>query len=126
MRLLPGWRRKGGYVTLIVACLVFVAWVRSSVVYEVVGFVIGERQHLMISRNGDFSWLSWDIDKESPGEAWINFESGTIAARQFLVELRSVRQRHDCREWVIPWWTIVLALALLAASLILRTPRPND
>ncbi|MDB5347255.1 MAG: hypothetical protein JWP89_5632 [Schlesneria sp.] len=53
-----GWRRKAGVVTLVMACVIFVVWMRSLFVVDRVIFSHQQSGHAILSMDGFCSWLS--------------------------------------------------------------------
>lgn len=135
-----GWRRKTGCVTLVVACLLMVGWMRSRANLDTVSVPIFNRLHLLGSVNGELAWLSVD---------WLGYEVWqrktshvteiTIPAWSTEVTLTDVMERlsrgleddakmrgekngRSPRLWLISYRSAILALTLLAAHLILWVP----
>ena len=140
-------------VTLAMACVLTVGWMRSSLVEDVL--VIPQREsHLtivsvqgqlgsLIMAEGYFEkglkWISADvakfggedvfdavlgIDTARPQWTWLGFRVG--AGRTFGF-VGGVEDRFEF--WIVPYWSLVLPLTLLSAWLILgkiRKAKPGS
>ena len=95
-----GWRRKAGLVTLAMACVLAVAWMRS--------YVIEDR--IVLSTTPGAS------GQHAPGAA------NMIASRQGKLWLYHW-MAAGLEEFAVPYWSLVLPLTLLSAWLILAKPR---
>ena len=91
-----GWRRKAGLVTLAMACLLTVAWMRSCVTLD---------EFLLESLDG------WIVSSDQT----IQFES-SVSDASGMVGIGTI--------WSVPYWSLVLPLTLLSAWLILIKPWP--
>ena len=123
-----GWRRKAGLVTLVMACLLMVAWMRSYGRYDEVRFSL----HSISSDGGA---LLWGRHVPATGRRHIldTSENAHVAAFVWYRDWGGFRSEHriftqpnvfsEHNSWTIPYWSLVLPLTLLSAWLILVTPR---
>jgi len=144
-----GWKRKNGVVTLLMALLLSIGWVRSIDRREMVFFPAGTSQMQFISSRGGFSscrvtnkntatnhfdigssgWLSvslprpraTDDDLKEFLQRWRIAGFGICTWRRKNSEPLEIR---TC-EWIIPYWSIVIPLTLLSAYLLLSKPRKS-
>ena len=128
-----GWRRKIGCVTLVIACVLMVGWVRCQTIAEVVQVGIGNRNfyllsvddklHLGVQQPGG-GWHQWgwvaepssntrfrihvnrdpDVDLRLCGAGLVSYGTGGAGGK---IELR------------FPYWSINIPLTLLSAYLLL-------
>ena len=118
-----GWRRKAGLVTLVMACVLAVGWMRSCVYGVLWYFVAGDRQHYIFSLNGRIIWgASWTTEGF---DAFRGSFPLTLEVADFLNTMpeRLVDPRFKHAELAISYWQFVLPLTLLSAWLILAKPR---
>ena len=117
-----GWRRKIGCATLVLACALFVAWMRTTVLYEFASFGMNGRQHWVLAIGGTVSWMSLDVDN-APIRQWFSIDPSTGRLDGFIETWAVMRARPDCTEWTVSLWSVVVILTLLSAFLILWKPR---
>ena len=124
-----GWRRKAGLVTLAMACVLMVAWIRSMGYQDAV-IIFGEKRCLMIaSANGSASWVaeepSWVA--EEPSEETPSFNRPTWRWINRPITSDNGNEIHATHVLGTPrfiqYAPIVLPLTLLSAWLILIKPR---
>ena len=132
-----GWRRKAGLVTLMMACLLTVGWMRSRLTSDSV--IIPSRDGCvgLNSAIGGLRWGRWignspfeitwssaqvaiqenypwgDMDVEWKRE-WAGFYFGAASLTNPPLHVE---------EWIIPYWSLVLPLTLISVWLILGKPR---
>lgn len=94
-----GWRRKAGLVTLAVACLLTVGWMRSLMRID----------EIVLASHGDEGFLISSHDQGLWLVRYIWFGRGHI---------------YDQSIQFVPDWLLILPLTLLSAWLILWEPRP--
>ena len=148
-----GWRRKAGLVTLAMACLLMVGWLRSSVVLD--WFTIGydaPNSHVVDSGSGCIGWvrifdtrsekqwtggfclpeMSWMTRINSSENRWLGVTGwDDVPNERFVWRYRCAgfefgEVEKDSIEMsiaVIPYWSLVLPLTLLSARLIFAKPR---
>ena len=110
-----GWRRKAGLVTLAMACVLAVGWMRSYTVFgDVAWFGIGSQQQRMVSLAGRVSWKSYPVSGEAVWMVRSYDKSGPMLSEEQFDLAWSILS--GC---VIPYWSLVLPLTLLSAWLIL-------
>src|SRR4051812_3266689 len=138
-----GWRRKAGVVTLVIACALAAGWVRSCVMLDIVYFPRRTSNCVLFSGNQRFRVMSVPgvsltrIARHSDGVI-ISRETKIIAGQDFIAFpkvtwtseridnlLGIFRDPGDTHPSVpmIPYWSIVIPLALLSAYLLLGKPR---
>jgi hypothetical protein len=138
-----GWRRKIGVVTLVMACVLTVGWVRSVSIRDEINVPIGQKMaEKLLSVKQSLCWvhfpmgsrlLLWKtvlLRRDEPEEnhwqhgrvgmfrwthQWCGFRLGTF-------ELTG-RKRPLATAVAIPYWSLVLPLTFLSAYLILWKPR---
>ena len=144
-----GWRRKIGCVTLLLACVFMIAWMRSLLFLDYIsltGWIVpGEKSSWIIaSSEAGLEWeRRWD-EFESKREIQIEWYS--IAHRMNHRTPRSGRYDTDSHwefwgfqtdksetdgdcscNWVVPYWSAVLPLTLLSAYLLFsKTLQPRS
>lgn len=137
-----GWRRKAGVVALVMACVLCSGWLRSNlrdrskfINKDFVRLVSNQRAvETLISRDGVITWMRLDypVAGES-GETelmpliWLGKPRPEITFRsEFMGFCREQFRTPDntrIRRVMVPYWSLVLPLALLSAYLILWKPR---
>ena len=136
------WRRKAGCVTLVMACVLMAAWIRGLFFldFTIVGGVPDAKSEFTLGSSEEgIEWCRTTfLDSVSINHVSINWHS--IAHSMNLRTPREVRypgyrmirrwrilgfivdegDSVDCRirDWVIPYWSIVLPLTLLSAWLL--------
>lgn len=146
--LFRGWKRKVGVVTLLMAVLLIVGWIRSYLVCDTVNIQTGPFTVQFISSvdallmwmgiDGRKSWVvpkvhfwettdSYDLDQNG-----LNHESRRLDWHNSAVYNFSEQWYTGAEEppievemafWIFPYWSIVLPLTLLSAYLLLGKPR---
>lgn len=140
-----GWRRKAGCVTLVMACVVMVAWVRSRIIIDTLKpttrcFISSERGSIVcdcIDSHPQSSpvpgvWRSKSISEgyetvfdharhANPKWRW-DFRWGYHG---FFAGAGTSSPPFSIRHRILacPHWAVVLPLTLLSAYLIIRNPR---
>ena len=138
-----GWRRKIGLLTLVMACVVMVEWIRSMT--NSTQFSIRTEKHACVgikSANQVFSlfyWrfndlsMKWDAQEdiefvvypfaEQPGMK--NWPDGIFRWRigDFGWQASSIGPNHRMVQFIAPNWSIVIPLTLISALLLLSKPR---
>lgn len=119
-----GWRRKAGCVTLVIACGLVGAWVRSLHVHDTLVAPQLNRLHIIDSVNGHIWWTGCQSEPD-----W-GFESTALhqrltASEHFVRRWSLVAKSEKLRlaQWVMPYWLITVPLTLLSAYLIFWKPR---
>jgi hypothetical protein len=105
------WRRRAGLATLMAAICLTSPWIRSFYICDIIEIP----PHEIASTGGGIIWnrlpfitpVGWTSDRTPLADwnnhgKWWHFESG---------------------HWIIPYWVIVLPIAILAAYQILWKPR---
>ena len=120
-----GWRRKVGCVTLVMACAVATAWVRSELNYlDDYFFTLGMRDHNIMSGYGRMTWWSWDGEagnRSRPVFAISPYETERVQERGMA--LQRCYPDRNFKEVTVPYSLIVLPPTLLSAYLLLWKPR---
>lgn len=150
-----GWKRKVGVVTLVLACLLTAAWIRSSVIYDSVygigsvpEYRIGSMFGLVcifVVRSEDTSpdacsdphWISGkasDLFNPATQERFDPMQHSTPNWRRDFAgfhfgEGRSNLQMSSQETWrccSLPYWSIVLPFTLISVWLLLSgQTKPN-
>ena len=116
-----GWRRKAGLVTLAMACLLMVGWMRSLVKCDALWFVVGNRQQMMWSMD---SCIAWESDPVDSKEFW-EMRTYDRSDSGYAALCWEVREEVDSPMWKVPYWSLILLLTLLSAWLIFAKPRKS-
>jgi hypothetical protein len=136
-----GWRRKLGVAALVVACAVFVVWMRGYMARDRFHFGTGQTHGCLTSEGGHVQYTRSDVGKDGIDRIAANWENW----EDYLEELqnlpgveRSSVERWECSGflycvihdgdlraniWVIPYWSLVLPFTVFSAYLILWKPR---
>jgi hypothetical protein len=123
------WRRKIGVVTLVVACVLMVWWVRSVSISDQANFHIDNADLFIVSFDGTFR-LFVHIDEFKDADYGVKpGELPFVDWRPIVVDPSKKLETFVWRsEWkwqsrVIPFWSIVIPLTILSAWLLLSKPR---
>lgn len=128
-------RRKVGVVTLVVACLVSMGWVRSSGGLDIV-YINGKTSNLVIVSGGQKLWVanggSFNVlyTNAHPSQFVLDWVPHELLPSRSLVDFyrhpASTVRIHDSQErpmYMAPYWSIVIPLTLISAWLLLSRPR---
>jgi hypothetical protein len=136
-----GWRRKTGCGLLVMALVVFGAWMRSHHHFDSLFIHTPSATHAMKSQAGRVgwtrmepeaspTWMTWKSEQASEWQtvefyrqSYCGFTFGTEPSAVMTVSEGEGFTRHRWDFWVIPHWAVVLPLALISAYLILWKPR---
>ena len=139
-----GWRRKAGLVTLVIACVVAIGWMRSYTTKEEVLIPAIRRQHAVLSADGMLFWMAWE--EKSPRLQWMSvpllapgphdvytrhfptsmlslMDLSIVVDEQHLIIRGSDLSLPAYSRSVIGYWLLAIPLTLLSAWLILAKPR---
>ena len=139
--IIKGWRRKTGLFLLVLAMPLATGWVRSFNVRDEVLFSLGARFDRFESFDGTLCWMRTNreystasIDRNSftilkhervdrwskigfdRRWKWVGFEFGATTYHEPW-------SPSYFEFWVVPYWSLVLPPTLIAAYLLLITPR---
>lgn len=135
-----GWRRKWGCITLLIACVVTAAWVRS--LHRLDQFRISPESqspiYLLQSVNGSVRWIC-DESRGAEIYLWMTRTRNDEPHRFTSDERQNSKPEWKLQwlgfrayqaspiemVWFIPYWFLSIPLTFLAAYLILSTPRPK-
>ena len=123
-----GWRRKAGLVTLAMACLLAVGWMRSYVVEDRLAFTNGDFRHAISSFQGNVGWDHWlnspPVDGFGWSSGWRNLNA-PISPRPtyYRAPPGSPLGQLQFESRAVPYWPFVVPLTPLSAWLILGKPR---
>ena len=147
-----GRRRKSGCVTLVVACAVLLVWIRSLIVEDNIVIEGSPSTHSLVSsggtckwtrispveRNHRIQWVTTDIkpDRKDVWKGrqthwrwkWCGFDFGVVTFSTTLWKY-NITSTELHKVWQIPYWSVVLPLALLSTYLIIgkrRKPKPQS
>ena len=101
---------------------VFVAWMRSRIVFDQFAFPLNEHQCNVFSADGSLSLFSMNLDPQEEGVvAWW---SGTKSESDpSTVQVVFMVYRINKSKWTVPYLSIVAPLTLLSTFLVLWKPR---
>jgi hypothetical protein len=107
-----GWQRKMGIATLVMACAVFVVWMRSTIITDTLWIHSGKQFHQVHSCRGFFWWESRTA-ATAPRWNWTSYRS------QYWEDVGPWTEvlRLD-RATSIAYWPIVAILSLISAYLL--------
>jgi hypothetical protein len=140
-----GWRRKAGVVTLVMACALTGAWLRSETEFHCFTLPANSWAHVtLVSERGSVRLVKMDaVHSLSSARWWYGtlpeiadpsdyLEGGGIEvdwrwdlggftiAYYHVTEQPEIGHTAECK---LPYWSIVLCVTLLSAYLILWKPR---
>ena len=142
------WRRKIGCVTLLLACLFAVGWVRSLSQCDELNFTIPSHFNRVISKGGYIAWGQFFMihETEFPRivSGWTSFANDKssissavnewgVAVSEQIGRFGFAFKEGDVGIYgeivpgilVIPYWSIVILLTPLSAFLLLSKPHPS-
>lgn len=122
-----GWPRKAGCIVLLIAMALMGCWVRSRVVRDWLTITFRGEVHDVISFNGRIHWWASaiNLNKRTSIERTCVFNETQI--RQHMLTMRVWRawmEQSQGREWIIPYWSIVLLATMVSGSLLFWKPFP--
>lgn len=107
-----GWRRKIGFGLLLLACALIAPWTYSYSLVVAIEVPRPYLQHAIESRNGHLLWTAHPVSRSHWKWAWYSPDDPRHGLDPFEDEaLRA-------REWIIPYWGLVLPLTAISAGLI--------
>lgn len=119
-----GWKRRAGLVTLALACLLAIGWVRSVFYEELFQIVLPDRfngTHAIESSHSTISWTSMgpilDVGEIYWSSIHVGKERETALTEMWPQYHDFLRSKHAIR-WQAPYWYLVLPLTLLSVSLL--------
>ena len=123
-----GWRRKAGVVTLAMALLPAIGWMRSYIVEDRLAFTSGDFRHAISSFQGNVGWDRWLNIPPAGGFGWSSEwrnSNQPISPRPtyFRAAPGSLLGQLQFESRAVPYWPFVVPLTLLSAWLILWKPR---
>ena len=140
-----GWRRKIGIVTLVIACVFMVGWVRSHSVQDVLSIHSGRHTSESVSSvKCVLVWQQCQIDDAEYMTAlpeWTTYpfhsetkwydETGMVWRWQLcgfgFGELPSdLVEGVQARYFFIPYWSVTVPLTLVSVWLLLSRPRKSN
>ena len=143
-----GSRRKVGVLTLMMACIFLIGWIRSPFVEDSIEIPIGRHStvslisaysQLMLksefSRSSQYSVMipTWRSIKLWDGIRWYDdpptvfrwkWNGFAFAEVPYQDLFDDAWQDFSSTYYFVPYWSIVIPLALLSAYLLLTKPRP--
>ena len=100
-----GWRRKIGVVTLVMACVFMMGWVRSAFVDNKIDIPTPDRNLLrVVSTAGELQFKKMEAFEVGVGNEVCYYDLGGP---------------------ILPYWSIVAPLTLISFWLMLFKPRPS-
>jgi hypothetical protein len=106
-----GWRRKAGSATLVLACLLATAWIRSSFTGDYVTLVIGKTKLAILSQEGTISVGVFRASGENPQDAP---QTGWWTVKLPPTTIKFVHYGYG-----FPYWGLIVPLSLLSAWLLI-------
>ena len=145
------WRRRIGMMTLVMALVFMVGWVRSPLVTDMIGYSTRVNSaDTWFSADMRFGWFGLRIDPKKrlatnpshdfKGSAFPSWSTlPTSQSRKMYSFLRSNRRwlgfdvgkevTGFAFDWVfylaVPYWSVVIPLTLISVWLLLSKPRPS-
>ena len=116
-----GWRRKVGCVTLVIAILLTVSWVRSYMRHEGFAFSAFGRKHTVNVWNGYIIWLSHNPFGRPGPYAWSDAISPDVE-----LDFGTLPDSYRLTRRIMPHKNFVIPLTLLSPYLILWKPRKKQ
>ncbi|WP_010582806.1 hypothetical protein [Schlesneria paludicola] len=117
-------RRKLGVVTLLMACLFAVGWVRSEIISEIVILPVNARTAIgIVSSHGRFSVETEAI--QTPAQPLYTTSPVSKIRRAFAgkeTQWASLMEFDKLYGAFVPYWLIVIPLIAISFSLLLFTP----
>lgn len=87
-------------------------------------FPLRGRQHELYSMSDQIRWGSWKWIEKNPSFGIDSFDHRDLGGWAMALKRSYFSDTaDDYREWIIPYWSLVLPLTLLSAWLILVKPR---
>jgi hypothetical protein len=137
-----GWRRKVGSLTLVLALVFMVGWVRSFYVSDVILFPTANAMNTWISDKHGLVWLAMGQTNEEHEEQMKEFDVPFVIAVAFpqSLDLRGwklkssfygfeffERHRHELtdRVQIIPYWSLTIPLTVISFWLLLSKPNKS-
>jgi hypothetical protein len=114
------WRRKAGIVTLVMACVVTISWVRSRIRDESAFVRMYKSAIFFHHENGRF--LIWRDDMVNEGLPF-SWESGSIIDASHASTKTKAKWIFNSHKVAGQHWALVVPLTLLSAYLLLWKPR---
>lgn len=119
------WRRKMGVATLLTACLLTGVWMRSFVIEDLLHLQLVTHAYALDSSQGVLSWNSLRTNLLDFGEwLWWSKKVNPNDRNALMAELwpqwPDFLRGTTGKCWEIPYWTLVLPLALFSVSLLLK------
>lgn len=118
-----GWRRKSGVITLGIACVFVVVWMRSYFVFDQMAFAYGHQQIVLWSTRGYFAVDSFPLSADEPQwREWtshLESEMTDDRRNEYGVQRKAISERESSsirdREY---WWYVIPLMALSACLLL--------
>lgn len=123
-----GWRRKLGCVVLLMACVIFMMWMRSLVIEDQIEIKPPDEWHRLVhhieSSHSVISWTAWSTALGQ--NRWRSVTAGPHRETILNEEWPQYQQGLGMRRIIqreVPYWVLVLPLTFLSAWLILGRQR---
>jgi len=113
-----GWRRKAACITLVMACVLVGAWIRSRNVRDALNWTFAGRQHMAVSTRERLAWAAFPYDSSNRRATPMNWYASEMLSPEGCVEVIDNRPR-----WEIQYSFVALPLTLFSAYMILWKPR---
>ena len=120
-----GWRRKAGVSTLVIACTLMAAWIKSGTTGDVIHISTRRHYHMLFSASGRLYW--WSMTNESGASRFLWHDDN--AADEIVRVLDKDRPLFQgqaslhFRERQFAYLNLTIPLTLLSGYLILWKPQ---
>lgn len=138
---LSGWRRKVGVVTLVMACVLAVGWVRCQSTFDSIRIPMALRRWIHVDSRGGRLYLSdnslaqgkvqfrWEVTSPNSDESRIMFRASDLSVHLLGMGIGTLdRPANPLKPTVkfaviVNYWLLVIPLTLLSSYLLLSKPR---
>ncbi len=118
-----GWRRKAGVITLVMACVIFIAWMRSPVEMIHLRMTILGRKFDVASLRGELVFSSWAAQGEEDWDWGRMYIPPSLYPDRRLSDKTGGPDIAHHPYFILQYWFLVLITSLFSAYLILWKPR---
>ena len=142
----PGWRRKFGVASLVLASAFMACWIRSQITCDLLEFATNNQStanKLSLDETGIFWWRQQSRNgaKFDSGIYYRTYSAGLLdhthnpfgvnqpdkKSRMFGVQFMHAHHGdHSMFVIIVPYWCVSIPFSLLAAYLLLYKPRSSN
>lgn len=118
-RVFSGWKRKTGGVTLILACIVMLCWMRTYFFLDILSFRVSQRIQTLYSNNERLYWMGVSRLEETDGTwqyQYLRIGNGTKVS--ISTSQSKTPTTDSFQTWIIPYWMIVMPLCAISGLLL--------